>query len=112
MDEMNIYAMDSYHIADVLRMAALGYEFTFENGHITGASRREAIGLEDKQEILDKLTIALKATRAQHDLVDMVFDPIKETVRIVWRGGTGTVNVKMDSGIAMIRDVLRYIEYN
>ena len=66
--------------------------------------------MEDKQEILDKLTIALQATRNQRDLVAMVYDPIKEVVRITWRGGTGMVNVALDSGIAMIRDVMKYIE--
>ena len=109
MDEMNIYAMDSYRIEDIHRMAALGYEFVLENGHITGASRKGALRLEDKQEILDKLTVALQATRDQRDLIGMTFDPIKEVVLITWQGGTRKVNVAMDSGIAMIRDVLRSI---
>lgn len=109
MDDTNIYLMDSYRVEDVRQMAAKGYEFIFENGHITGASRREGTFLEDKQEILDKLTIALQATRDQRDLKALIYDPIKETVRIFWKGGTGTVNVKMDSGIAMINDVLRYM---
>lgn len=66
--------------------------------------------MEDKQRILDLLLPALQATRDQHDLEELRFDPDKEVVNIVYENGVLQANVAMDSGIAMIRDVLRAID--
>ena len=62
---------------------------------------------EDKQKILDLLVPALQATRDQADLTALEYDAERELVMVRYTGGTKTVNVAMDSGIAMIRDVLK-----
>ena len=66
---------------------------------------------EDKQLICDLLCWALKATRDQHDLEALIYhkDNGDELVVIHYRNGGKNVNVTMDSGIAMIRDILRAI---
>lgn len=73
--------------------------------------RRERF-YEDKQEICNLLAKALKATRDQRDLKALVYNslgPDNEMVSIVYENGGTSVNVSMDSGIAMIRDILRAI---
>lgn len=62
---------------------------------------------ENKQEILDRLCFALQATRDQDDLKKLIYDEDHEEVIICWDEGGTSVNVAMDSGIAMIRDVLK-----
>lgn len=62
---------------------------------------------EDKQKILNLLVPALQATRDQADLTALEYDAERELVTARYTGGTKTVNVAMDSGIAMIRDVLK-----
>ncbi len=63
--------------------------------------------MEDKQKICDLLCKALQATRDQEDLQELLFHPDSEMVSIVYENGGTSVNVAMDSGIAMIRDILR-----
>lgn len=63
--------------------------------------------MENKQEILDRLCFALQATRDQDDLKKLIYDEDHEEVIICWDEGGTSVNVAMDSGIAMIRDVLK-----
>jgi hypothetical protein len=68
--------------------------------------------IEDKPHICDLLCATLKATRDQHDLKCIVYhgDTETETVTLAYEGGGSTsVNVALDSGIAMIRDILRAI---
>lgn len=67
---------------------------------------------ENKQEILNLLVPALQATRDQHDLIGLTYEAFDgtEIVRVEYAGGHRTVNVSLDSGIAMIRDVLRSME--
>lgn len=62
--------------------------------------------MEDKQVILDLLCRTLQATRDQHDLKALIYDEDSEEVMICWEGGNRTVNVALDSGIAMVKDVL------
>lgn len=62
---------------------------------------------EDKQKILNLLVPALQATRDQADLTALEYDAEHELVKVRYTGGTKTVNVALDSGIAMIRDVLK-----
>ena len=65
---------------------------------------------ENKQEICTLLCKTLQATRDQHDLQDLIYQengPDEQQVTIVWENGGTSVNVSMDSGIAMIRDILR-----
>lgn len=68
---------------------------------------------ENKQEILDTLLPALQKTRNQHDLasLQLVQERGEEFVIIRYAGGyTDRANVTLDSGLAMIRDVLRRLE--
>lgn len=66
-------------------------------------------GRENKQLICDLLCAALKATRDQQDLQSLTYHfngPDDQMVTIAWSEGGTSVNVSMDSGIAMIRDIL------
>ena len=65
---------------------------------------------ENKQAILDKLVEALKLTRQHYDMEGMTYHPETEMVTVAWSEGGTSVNVALDSGIAMIRDILRAIE--
>ena len=62
---------------------------------------------EGKQAILNALCDCLRMTRDQYDLENLFYGD-DDTVTIDWENSGGIkVNVAMDSGIAMIRDVLR-----
>ena len=63
--------------------------------------------MENKQDILDALVECLKLTRDQQDLEQLIYNEDNETVTVAWANGGTSVNVACDSGIAMIRDVLR-----
>ena len=66
--------------------------------------------MEDKQKICRLLFEALKATRNQSDLREIVYsreNDDREAVTLVYKRGKMVVNVSMDSGIAMIKDILR-----
>lgn len=66
--------------------------------------------VEDKQKILDFLLPALQATRNLSDLAKLTYDPKCETVTALLEGGgTKLTNVAMDSGTAMIKDIIRQI---
>lgn len=66
--------------------------------------------MENKQEILDKLLLALQATRLFRDLASLEYDSQTEMVTAIYDGGaTLRVNVAGDSGFAMIKDVLRLL---
>ena len=69
--------------------------------------------MENKQEILNKLLVAIQATRAGEDVETMVYDAPSEMV-LVYFGKSKEpgrkINVACDSGIAMLRDVLRNID--
>lgn len=67
---------------------------------------------EDKQLICDLLCAALKATRDQQDLQSLTYHfkgLDDQEVKIAWSKGGTSVDVSADSGIAMIRDILRAI---
>lgn len=66
--------------------------------------------MENKQKILDTLLIPLRETRALSDLYKLEYDSDREVVIATFeKGYTKEANVAMDSGIAMIRDVLAHI---
>lgn len=66
--------------------------------------------MEDKQKILDLLLPTLQATRNLHDLADLRYYIEHEIVVVTFSNGyRKTVNVAMDSGTAMISDVLKNI---
>ena len=66
---------------------------------------------ENKQLICSLLCWTLKATRDQADLKQLIYhkDAGMELVEVIYSEGGTNVNVTMDSGIAMIRDILKAI---
>ena len=63
---------------------------------------------ENKHRICEALGETLKLTRAGESIDDLIYLHESETVKIVFRNGYAKyVSVEADSGIAMIRDVLR-----
>ena len=65
---------------------------------------------EEKSKIVSALFDCLKITRAGNDIVSMTYHYRTglETVTIKFRGGIEKdIDVSCDSGIAMIRDILR-----
>lgn len=66
--------------------------------------------MEDKQKILDLLLPALQATRNLFDLVSLQYDGKNEIVVATFDSGyIKTANVAMDSGTAMIKDLIKQI---
>lgn len=71
--------------------------------------------MEDKQAICDALAATLRLTRNHSDLDRLEYENDKkhdvEFVTIRWNGGTSRkVNVSLDSGTAMIRDIMKVID--
>ena len=69
--------------------------------------------MENKQLICNLLCEALQATRNQADLKKLRYNDKagNETVTITWQnGGKKVINVAMDSGTAMIRDIMKNID--
>lgn len=67
---------------------------------------------ENKQAILDALLPALKLTRAGADIMGLRYDKEKEKVTISYYGSCNdSVNVHLDSGIAMIMDIAKAVMY-
>ena len=63
--------------------------------------------MEDKQKILDALLQTLRLTRSLYDLEELTYEPLTETVYCKFETGAARrVNVAMDSGTAMIKDVM------
>ena len=63
--------------------------------------------MEDKQKICDLLLAALKQTREAGDITALTYDSGKEVVTAEFEGGgKRRINVAMDSGTAMIRDIM------
>lgn len=67
---------------------------------------------EDKQAILNALLPALQKTRAGKDVVKLIYDKDSEKVWIDYVNGIDAVNVRADSGAAMLVDVLRAVMYS
>ena len=65
---------------------------------------------ENKELIVMELCTLLKHTRAGDDIKDLVYDEEHETVEIIGDSYRTLANVACDSGIALIKDVLRKIE--
>lgn len=65
---------------------------------------------ENKQSILDSLFTALVKTRQYWNLLGLEYDQKTETVTAYFLGGgKRIINVNMDGGAAMIRDVLGHL---
>lgn len=70
--------------------------------------------MENKQQILNYLLKAIQATRAGNDVSALRYDEKDEMV-YVYSGGvtrfwSRSINVAMDSGIAMLKDVINHID--
>jgi len=67
--------------------------------------------MENKQMICDKLLETLQLTRQYEDLQSLIYlrgGQDRETVTALFaQGSTQEINVSMDSGAAMIRDILK-----
>ena len=62
---------------------------------------------ENKQKICDLLLVTLQATSNAADVVAIVYDDSTEKVQVTFAsGGHRNINVAMDSGTAMIRDIM------
>lgn len=66
--------------------------------------------MEDKQKILDLLLPALQATRDLYDLVSLTYKQEARDFQTVTatfiNGATKKINVSLDSGVAMVWDVV------
>ncbi len=63
---------------------------------------------ENKKEIVGRLSILLKATRAGWNLDRLKLSEDQKEVLIIFRTGCEKrVNIECDSGIAVIKDVIR-----
>lgn len=62
--------------------------------------------MEDKQKILNLLCRTLQATDNASDLLSLTYLPHEDAVIVRFVNGRRRVNVAMDSGTAMIRDVV------
>lgn len=62
---------------------------------------------EDKQAICDALCKALQLTRSGSDISKIEYHAEGEYVTVYYTSGHININVAFDSGIAMIRDILR-----
>ncbi len=68
--------------------------------------------MEDKQKICNLLCEALKATRNHDDIVQIKYREVhgEEFVTVMWEHGRREINVTLDSGTAMIRDIVNHID--
>lgn len=64
---------------------------------------------EDMEKICKYLTRALQETRDAWDLEALQYDEKTEIVTAKFTGGKKKINVAMDSGVAMMRDILKHI---
>ena len=65
---------------------------------------------DDKRMICNLLLKTLRATDNARDLMSLTYDAEEETVTALFAsGGTRVINVHMDSGTAMIRDIMNHL---
>lgn len=66
--------------------------------------------MENKEDIVMRLKILLNATRAGEDIKKMDLTEDGDFVMLQWENGcTQKINIAADSGVAIIRDVLKAI---
>lgn len=64
---------------------------------------------EDKQSILDLLTVTLQATRGGADVDDLIYHDPGQVEIVYNRHWRANVCVAGDSGLGIIKDVVNYI---
>ena len=63
-----------------------------------------------KRELVQRILLTVRITRAGENIQTMLLSEDEETVTIFYKGGgSRTVSVACDSGIALMRDVLNVI---
>ncbi|MDE6956653.1 MAG: hypothetical protein K2O96_00925 [Lachnospiraceae bacterium] len=66
--------------------------------------------MENKQKICGLLLPALQETRGLNDLVDLEYVPEQDIVLATFASGAVKgINVAMDSGMAMIMDIIKHV---
>lgn len=66
--------------------------------------------MEDKQAIYDALLTTLQLTRRYEDIQSIDYDAVSETVTVTYNEISHKyINVECDSGIAMIKDIVKHI---
>ena len=66
--------------------------------------------MENKQKICNLLLKTLQATDNARDLVSLTYSADEEVVTALFEsGGKRVINVNMDSGTAMIRDIMNHL---
>ncbi|MBQ8697389.1 MAG: hypothetical protein IJ521_00095 [Schwartzia sp.] len=65
--------------------------------------------MENKQKICDLLAKALQETYDAKDLLGLEYDAGREIVTVTFTEGNRIINVAMDSGTAMIRDIVNHL---
>jgi hypothetical protein len=90
-------------------LEAAGYDYNAVQAEVNQEKLEE-----DKQAICIALAETLRLTRYNSDLECLIYEMLDdgtELVTIRWIGGTyERVNVTMDSGTAMIRDIMKRID--
>lgn len=66
--------------------------------------------MENKQKICDLLLLTLQATHNAADVINIIYDGESEVVTVTFLSGRRYINVAMDSGTAMIRDIVKNLE--
>lgn len=65
---------------------------------------------ENMQKICDSLLRTLRTTWRGSDIVDIKYDAKKEEAVVLWDNATSRhINVAMDNGLAMIRDIVNHL---
>lgn len=79
-----------------------------ERYRIKEPDRQEGKKMEDKHKICEQLTKTLRLTRECDDFLRLYYDEYNEVVRVAYISEPDRfINVAADSGIAMIRDIMR-----
>ena len=65
--------------------------------------------MEDKQKIMNLLCMALQATDNASDLISLTYLPHEDSVIARFQHGRRQINVAMESGTAMIKDVVNHL---
>ena len=112
------HSAEQCKVCEAIPFEAVGHRFEYEKFKMLHEVIEEADledeeggeDMEDKQKILDLLLPALQATRNLSDLVELEYREDRELVYAKFASGNQKIaNVAMDSGTALIRDVIEQI---
>lgn len=66
--------------------------------------------MENKKFIVSRLKMLLTATRAGSDIADLKLNDKQDTLTVTFiHGGSRRINIAGDSGLAIIRDVIKML---